>query len=58
MMKEHMIICWKDYNGQGDNFITGCLLDYPYFKKHYRMIVIELSKQHVLNANSKAIQQN
>ena len=44
MMKEHMIICWKDYNGQGDNFITGCLLDYPYFKKHYRMIVIELSK--------------
>ena len=58
MMKEHMIICWKDYSGQGDNFITGCLLDYPYFKKHYRMIVIELSKQHVLNANSKAIQQN
>ena len=24
--------------GQGDNYTTGCSLDYPYFKEHYKMI--------------------
>ena len=43
--------------GQGDDYTTGCLLDYTYFKKYYKMIVIDLSKQQVLDADPKAIQQ-
>ena len=30
--------------GQGDDYVTGCLLDYSYFKNHYKMIAIGLSK--------------
>ena len=30
--------------GQGDDYTTGCLLDYIYFKKCYKMIAIDLSK--------------
>ena len=26
--------------GQGDDYATGCLLDYPYFKKYYKMVAI------------------
>ena len=36
---------------------TGCLLDNPYFKEHYKLFVISLSKQQVLDADLKAIQQ-
>ena len=43
--------------GQGDDYTTGCLLDYTYFKKYYKMIAVDLSKQQALDANSKAIQQ-
>ena len=31
--------------GQGDNYTTGCLLDFNYFRKHYKMKSIDLSKQ-------------
>ena len=31
--------------GQGDDYTTGCLRDCPYFKEHYKMISIGLSKQ-------------
>ena len=31
--------------GQGDDYKTGCLLDYTYFKKYYTMISVDLSKQ-------------
>ena len=55
---------WKTYiniqkiaTGQGDDYTTGCLLDYNYFNKHYKMVAIDLSKQQVLHANPKAIQQ-
>ena len=34
--------------GQGDDYATGCLLDYPYFKEHYKLIVLDLSKQQEL----------
>ena len=34
----------KITTGQGDDYTTGCLLDYNYFKKHYEMIAIDLSK--------------
>ena len=43
--------------GQGDDYTTGCLLDYTYFKKYYTMIAIDLSKQQALDANPRAIQQ-
>ena len=41
----------------GDDYTTGCLLDYPYFKDHYKMIAIDLSKQQALDADPRAIQQ-
>ena len=31
--------------GQGDDYATGCLLDYTCFKKYYKIIAIYLSKQ-------------
>ena len=34
----------KITTGQGDDFTTGYLLDYPYFKKYCKMIAINLSK--------------
>ena len=43
--------------GQGDNYTTGCFLDYTYFQKYYKMIAIDLSKQQTLDADPKAIQQ-
>ena len=47
----------KIATGQGDNYTTDCLLDYSYFKDHYKMIAIDLSKQQVLDADPRAIQQ-
>ena len=43
--------------GQGDDCTTGCLLDYTYFKKYYKMIAIGLSKQQMLDADPRVIQQ-
>ena len=43
--------------GQGDDYTTGGLLDYTYFKKYYKMIAVDLSKQQALDADPKAIQQ-
>ena len=48
---------WKIVTSQGDDFTTGCLLSYNYFKSYYKMIAIDLSKQQVLDANQKAVQQ-
>ena len=47
----------KISTGQGDYYTTGCLLDYSYFKSNYRLIAADLSKQKVLDADSRAIQQ-
>ena len=47
----------KIETGQGDNYTTGCLLDYLYFKKYYKLMAIDLSKQQKLDADPKAIQQ-
>ena len=47
----------KITTAQGDDYPTGCLLDYNYFKKHYKMIAIDLSKQQALDEDPKAIQQ-
>ena len=35
--------------GNNDYYITGNLLDYEYFKKHYKLIAIDLSKQKLEN---------
>ena len=43
--------------GQGEDYTTGCLLDYDYTKNHYRIIVVDLSKQKELDADLKVIQQ-
>ena len=43
--------------GQGDDYATGCLLDYTYSKKYYKMIAIDLSKQKALDADPRAIEQ-
>ena len=45
----------KIATGQGDDYTTGCLLDYLYFKNYYEMIAIDVSKQQDLEAGRKAI---
>ena len=40
-----------------DDYTTGCLLDYSYFKENYKLIAIDLSKQQALDADPRAIQQ-
>ena len=47
----------KIATGQGDDYTTGCLLDYTYFKKYYKMTATDLSKQEALDPDPKAIQQ-
>ena len=47
----------KISTGQGDDYTTGCLLDYFYFRKKYRLIAAALSKQKALDTDSRAIQQ-
>ena len=47
----------KIATGQGDDYTTGCLLDYNYFKNYIKMIAIDLSKQQVLDADPKTILQ-
>ena len=43
--------------GQVDDYATGCLLDYLWFKKNFKLIAIDLSKQQKLDANPKLIKQ-
>ena len=43
--------------GRNNEYTTGNLLDYDYFKKYYKLIVIDLSKQQVLQENEDLIQQ-
>ena len=43
--------------GRGDDYTTGCLLDYAYFRDIYKIIATDLSKQQALDADLKAIQQ-
>ena len=47
----------KAATGQGVDYITVCLLDYQYFKDHYQLIAVDLSKQKELGADSRAVQQ-
>ena len=47
----------KIATGKGDDYTTGYMLDYQYFKDHYQIIVVDLSKQKELDADPRAIQQ-
>ena len=47
----------KISTGQGNDYTTGCLLDFAYFEKNYGLIAADLSKQKALDADHKAIQQ-
>ena len=47
----------KVSTGQGDDYTTGCLLDYAYFKHNYRLIAVDLNKQKTLDADPKVIQE-
>ena len=47
----------KISTGQGDDYTTGCLLDFAYFEENYRLIAADLSKQKDFDADSRAIQQ-
>ena len=47
----------KIATGLDDDYVTGCLIDYPYFKKYYKLLAIDLSKQQKLDADPKTIQQ-
>ena len=49
------ILTGKILTGQGDNYSTGCLLDYPYFKKYFKLIAIDLGKQQKLDTDPRAV---
>ena len=57
MTLKHMKILKKIATGQGDDYTTGFLVDYPNFKENYKIIAIDLSKQQILDAHPRAIQQ-
>ena len=46
----------KVSTGQGDDYTTGSLLDFAYFKINCRLIEADLSKQKALDADSRVIQ--
>ena len=45
----------KIATGQGDDYASGYLLDYTDFRDNYKMIATDLSKQHALVADPRAI---
>ena len=47
----------KVATGKGDDYSPGCLLDYPYFRDSYQMIVVDLTRQQALDADPRAIEQ-
>ena len=46
---------WK-VTADVENDCTGCLLDYPYFKKYYIMLAIDRRNQQALDADPRAIE--
>ena len=47
----------KVSTGHGNDYTTGPLLDYAYFKDNYRLIAVDLRKQKAFDADLTAIQQ-
>ena len=56
MIQEH-VKTFKNYNGQEDDYTTDFLMNYPYFKRCYKMIAKKLSKQKAVDADPEAMQQ-
>ena len=40
---------------EGEDYTTGCLLDYDYIKSYYRLITVDLNRQKELDADPKAV---
>ena len=64
MFMVSQLMIWLNYDevrkistGLGDDYMTGCLLDFAYFEKNYKLIIADLSKQKALDADSSTIQQ-
>ena len=47
----------KVMTGRGEDYTTGSLLDYDYWKTNYKLICCDLSEQKVLDSNPKVNQQ-
>ena len=47
----------KVMTGKEEDYTTGSLLDYDYFKKNYKLVAVDLFKQRELDADPRAIQQ-
>ena len=47
----------KPGTSQGDDNTSRYFLDYPYFKKNFKLIAIDLTKQQKLDVDPKSIQQ-
>ena len=45
----------KISTGRGDDYTIGYLLDYPHFKENDKLIAIDLTKEHALDAYPKAM---
>ena len=43
--------------GQGKDCASGCLLDYDYIKKHYRLIAVDLNRKKELDTDPKTIKE-
>ena len=43
--------------GQGEDYATGCSLEFDYIKNNYRLIAVDLSRQEELNTDLNAVQQ-
>ena len=41
--------------GKVEDYTTGSLLDYNYFKEHHKLVAVDLSKQKELDADPRAI---
>ena len=58
MMQKRMKTLQKIATNRGDDYTSGCLLNYPYFIGNHKLIAIDLSKQQEFDANPNAMQQN
>ena len=38
----------KSSAGQGEDYTTGCLLDYNYLQEHYKTISLDLNKKNLI----------
>ena len=47
----------KIATGAGDDYMTGCLLDYNCFNNYYKIIALDSSKPEALHTDPKAIHQ-